>query len=450
MASQKQFFRFSLDESGLHDFFNSIEDRLNSHEERITKQDEIIRELQRLLREKPSFDDLDRMRDEIRMETNEKFTLVNIRLDKLENQMKDLQRVTDNLANRMDKLEESLDARFKEMQDKLDQQQKDLWKDINDKLDKIAALLPKDNGDHIGEIFARLKSVEDGNNATAKKLQATRDAVQTIASAFASLNNTTAALDGSLNRVLHASANHVKDNFSTIFDLLNKLQSDVEKLQALIEAPKPVRPPESDISGLYLRPPFTADWRDPPVLPKLQKFNRVSQAVDYIYDLVPRLQGYLNAMHDRMLDEEELFNRCADRFETDQALDDLQKQINELGGDLTELRRNLGKFASKADLANALKKLGYIDPDSNTAAGRIRCIACGREVPQITGAMSERDAIRQLGSAPNCVVTPSGHGVSQMFSNTEKIDSNGLIESPRSLRPFRASCSVRKKPRGAR
>jgi hypothetical protein len=89
--------------------------------------------------------------------------------------------------------------------------------------------------------------------------------------------------------------------------------------------------------------------------------------------------------------------------------------------------------------------------EGQTAVGRVKCMACGRDIPQVTGAITEAEAQRALGSAPNSMayksVGPAKVGI--VFQTKEGFDS-GIVESPRSIRPFkhpRANTQNKGKPR---
>jgi hypothetical protein len=89
------------------------------------------------------------------------------------------------------------------------------------------------------------------------------------------------------------------------------------------------------------------------------------------------------------------------------------------------------------------------DGATSTSIGIVKCIACGREMQQVAGAMTEDEASKLLGAAPNCVA--AGPQIAAPFSpiysasGSEAFDTAGLIESPRAVRPFRATISVRRK-----
>lgn len=91
-----------------------------------------------------------------------------------------------------------------------------------------------------------------------------------------------------------------------------------------------------------------------------------------------------------------------------------------------------------------------MNQEGQTAVGRMRCMACGREIPQVVGAITEDEAQRILGPPPNSQVyrgKTTNYGV--LYREKEGFDS-GIVESPRSIRPFKPATRVKKQPKNGK
>lgn len=87
--------------------------------------------------------------------------------------------------------------------------------------------------------------------------------------------------------------------------------------------------------------------------------------------------------------------------------------------------------------------LSSINHEGNTAIGRVKCIACGRDINQVTGASNEEELLKTLGNAPNSHTFQIGSRVvGVQYTNRDKFDS-AIIESPRSVRPFRPASQMK-------
>jgi hypothetical protein len=93
--------------------------------------------------------------------------------------------------------------------------------------------------------------------------------------------------------------------------------------------------------------------------------------------------------------------------------------------------------------------LNTLTQEGQTAVGRMKCMACGRDIPQVTGALTEAEAHRALGSAPNSMVYKAGAPakVGVVYQTKEGFDS-GIVESPRSIRPFKPASRAPASGRG--
>ena len=114
-----------------------------------------------------------------------------------------------------------------------------------------------------------------------------------------------------------------------------------------------------------------------------------------------------------------------------------------MAGRVDELKDCIEQTATREEINGMVEDIfNNMSQGGQTAVGRVRCIACGREIPQVTGATTEEDATRMLGQPPNSFVTGSKQASStslgMLYSKRDGFDSN-IIESPRSVRPFKPS-----------
>lgn len=209
-------------------------------------------------------------------------------------------------------------------------------------------------------------------------------------------------------------------------------------------------------------------WTDPPELPKLEQLQDMYSFVDYFYRFVPKLQAHLTAIHQKVVENaSELLGKC-DKALVEKMFEKFQNIVNEMRKRLNDLKDAVEHTASREEINQMVDDLLMrIGSDSETAAGCVKCIACGREVAIVTGARTEKDLQRILGTPPNSIVRsnqirsslnalPAGAGINVSIGNNNNginnsIKSNGvkvtytghdgfdseIIESPRSIRPAR-------------
>jgi hypothetical protein len=384
----------SLDDSAFQRVFGTFEDRLNRHEQ-------MILDLQRLLQDQPSREDLDNLKAELRLEFNEK-------LKALE------QRLKDTFEGRTAQLERQIQAQ----------------------LEGLAQL---------GEMEKRLRTIEDATMKTTKSVSDLHFQVQSVANGYGRINKRAIPLDENMEKPLNAVADLVTKNFESIFDALAKNQNDIAKLLKIAAEPKPEPKLEIDLSKLNPRPPFSASWEDPPIMPTVNKFETVNDAVAYIYEFLPVLQAHLLAIHGRVLDNVHDLSGVMDRDALEAFLEKLRRAILDMDDELSELRKGLGRGLTRAEVM-AMINQALLGNETETAAGSVRCIACGKETRQVCGATMETDTVRRLGVPPIALallsIVGGGH-VQPMYSNQEQMQS-AIQEAPHSVRPFRASCKVTK------
>lgn len=432
MSLPTSFFR--VDETAMREFSQLLVDRLDRHEQ-------MILDLQKKVDDKANLSDLDNLRLEMRKEMEENLAKTNQRIQKLENKVDRMENTLFEVKDKLNEIDSAIDKKIQQAEDKIrsafDSLIKELEQRMKDKLNDLDNLIPH-NEDSMANVLNKLKELENNVTTNSLKIQLTRESVQHIATAYAAINNLNASLDGSLPRVMKQTSDKITKNFVLLFDAITNMSSEIKCLK------NSKRPKEEfDISGLELRSGSVPNFQDPPKLPHLEKFGGVEDMVDYMYQLIPKLQGYLYSMHDKISENVNGIGKCAEKEATNTSFRSVNNDIEDLTADMNNIRNALAKVATRADLIGALKKFGsQSESDGSTAVGRVKCIACGRDIQQVTGAMHEEDAERQLGTPSNCLAT--GGSVGAMYSSIDGLD-GGLIESPRSLRPFKGSISAKRK-----
>jgi gas vesicle protein len=432
----KTLFNFSWDESGLSKFLTQVEEHLSRHDEEIS-------ELRRLLREKPSYSDYDRLRDELRHENDNHFSELELTFSRSNTAIEDLQQLHRDLNKRTDALTTSLSEQGSEMTEKLLTFSDKIENQIQTVKSEITQNMPPDLSSQVTELHTRLRTTEAKLDNTVGALRVVNDNLRQTANAFASLNRTTAVLGDSLEKTLSTTAEKVRDDITFLFESISKLTSEPKEPGSFGRAPR-LQPLDQELSQLHPKPDLHPSWRDSPHLPRLPHIGRIAESVAFQYEVMPPLQGHLNAIHDRLMETAEMYPR---RVEVQNVIDELTRRAEELDGEIADLRRALSRLISRAELHEILKKLTEQNEiNGATAFGRVKCVACGKAVVQVIGARTERDANRQLGPVTASIATGLRAGMGQVFGKPEGLDSV-LVESPRSVRPFKASLNVRKRNR---
>ena len=201
---------------------------------------------------------------------------------------------------------------------------------------------------------------------------------------------------------------------------------------------------EFDITSIHPYPPVAAHWRDPPELPPIHPFLNIGEVVDYIYRIVPRLQAHMTAMQAKIVENAGEISNKVERMVIEKMFEKFQTVISGLSKRVAELKEGYDRTPSRDEINSIVTSMiKMISQESQTSIGRLRCIACGREIPQVTGAMSEDEAINALGPVSNSTVfhvhEPSNIGV--RYGDTEHFDSE-IVEAPLSIRPNKISTQV--------
>jgi hypothetical protein len=421
MSLPDRLFNFSVDERLFRDLLQSFQDHLRVHDDQIEKLFAAQRDgaIVRLLGEKADKTDLEMRCGDLRT---------------------DLMAVLNSLRRDIDARVSSLELDASSTNGRLDH--------AETQLQTLQDLPRGPSAADFDRALSRLKEVESQSAAIATKLQSTRDAVQHVASAFGSIHQSRISIESGLQRGLRSTAEHIRNNFSLLFDGVSRLSSDVSRLT---DGPAGQRY-DTDFSTIDLRPAAPANFADPPKLPRLAKFRDVGDIVSYIYDTVPRLQGFLDAMHGKIAEVADIVPDLAVRAGVELTLAQLGSNVAELQRSVADVRVHVGRAATKGEVTAIARRLQGIqdgDAATSTSIGIVKCIACGREMQQVAGAMTEDEADRLLGAPPNCVAAAPQSDAPFVpiyaASGSEAFDTAGMIESPRAVRPFRATVAVRRK-----
>ena len=416
-----ELFRFSFDDSGVRKV-------LDSHTADLKRHEELIEEILKMLRDRPTFADLERMKEDIMKEMN--------------------QRIGD-LSDLVNNLQTTMDKRLQQMHDELT--------DLPDKIEKPSVNTDELNA-KIKELEDKIQLLENGVQNNTRYITDTKNDLQTMTNAYAAIIDRKAPLDNNLGMNLNATTQHIKEKFKEIMKKLEDHESRLnnQPQERVIEREIKNNVDYAalfDISHLNPDKEFKATWEMPPKLPTLQKFDSIVDNVDYTYKLIPKLQGYLYSMHDRM---DDLTANTKDYSGLENLLANLKDSIRAMERELNSLKNALKKSVSRQDVLDLLRE--QQEEITGTSIGSVKCIACGREVSQVAGAMSEIDALKTLGAPPNSIaVFGTTPRITQIYSSDTALDygnysartaDTGIIESPRSSRSYKAStCRVRRTPR---
>lgn len=492
MTGLGPYVRIQLDESFLDKAFKQVEVKLDRHEE-------MILELQKLLRDKADRTELQQLQEALLNEINSRFNDINNQLIALDSKYEE----------RFKQMEESFENRLVENANMVQLSMRQKLDDLEDKI-------PQSDENKIDALIARVENAEENISSNGKKLQLTRSSVQQIATSIATLNSTQANLDNTLPDTLNKSIKSVKDQFSDLYNEIEKLK-DKQQIQSIMErqtAPPPplvkipektkdtpppeiVKPqvaqsprdstsinktettivkqeppirqmqsprvektviyretttPDYDLTEIHPYPSMTVHWRDPPDLPAIRPFVNIGEVVDYVYRLVPKLQAHLYAMHGKVVENTGELTSKVDKSLVEKMFEKFQNVIAEMKNHVDDLKEAVEQTATRDEINDIIEDLfNSLNCESQTAIGRVKCIACGREIQSVAGALTEQEAARLLGNAPNSYVQKMQGGsppIGISYTNKDGFDS-AIVESPKSVRPYKPSyvSKGRKSPR---
>lgn len=500
MSKQKQpLIQLQLDQTFLGSTFQSLNDRLDKHEE-------MILELQNRIKNIPSHEDLKNFRNGLLKDIDAKNKKINEKINEIEenflNQIKEIEdSFSERLLENSNMLNLTIRRQFDQIKQKLpgvDGKNADMEKKIrnleryllkveknnqvtHDCLQQVASainlldntkIINSDTNDFDNDnsiqnsgdnnINNDDKKVDNSNNDTngdtSKGIKNQNDS-QNAKSNIASNNNIivdkSITLDENIYYTLKEPITTVNDNFHSLSKEIKSLKEKIEAQQSLIEKrPKemiqitqeshqPISN-EFDITSIHPYPAVVAHWRDPPELPVIHPFLNIGEVVDYIYRIVPRIQAHMTAMQAKIVENAGEISNKVERILIEKMFEKIQTVISGLSKRVAELKEGYDRTPSRDEINSIVTSMvKMISQESQTSIGRLKCIACGREIPQVTGAMSEDEALNSLGPVSNSTVfhvnAPSNVGV--RYGDTEHFDSE-IVEAPLSIRPNKISTQV--------
>jgi hypothetical protein len=313
----------------------------------------------------------------------------------------------------------------------------DVNKDIHTGIQNMNSQITEiKSDDRIPNLLSKSDSLAKKLTACDTQNQQNTSHLQTIASAFAALNKAQATLDASLPRTLLNATQHVTHTFTKIFEALRDLKTQVDN------PPPPPEPPRIDLSGLHPHDAEEVPFQETHSLPDLTEFTDIRDSVAYIYEAAPRIQAILNAHHSKI---EELDVRPPpEAVHSDENL--MQELVNKIrtamaamSRELNELRTSVEgtKTLTRADVARMIRDMQAPEDNDETAIGCVHCIACGREIRQVVGALPAEEVDKALGVPPSSVVRTSSTAgqLGQMFGTGSPLEH--IMDSPRAPRPIR-------------
>lgn len=419
-------FKLSFDDSGFQKIFLNFEKTLDRHEQ-------MILELQKLLNTKISKKDLDSAIEDLKHELTHDF---DNKLKQLENKLND----------KIDAIENDFENKFHDQFKRLENIQ-----EMSDKISELESEITKLK-DTVNQNAQSIQDISDKTKENSSKIDGDHQHIQAIASAYSSINHTTATLDDTLPKTMSDTSNYL---IVTLKQLLNgnaQLSRDLQTQSTKLNTPRITtcdNGTKIDLTTLTLRPSFSPSWKEDPMLPPLIKFGEIEDSVDYMYECLPKLQGYLSAMHDKVVDNSEQLSNLLNKDELDKNLEKFRQSIKDVKKELEELRRSLNRGLTRADVEQMISESIGVN-EQGGSIGTLKCIACGRELTQVTGAMTENEAVRRLGKPINSIAMYSTQGynyMGQLYSSPDLEKPDRIVESPRSMRP-RGTISVRKSFRG--
>ena len=483
LSDSEPLFRVNFDESVFRKLFAAIDDHLKLHDRQIA-------ELMKNMSNFATKDDLAKTKSEIGQEQDDKMKQLS---DSLEKKIDDdLKKANDMISDELKKANDQIADKVQQMQDQIEKNVADKIIDqMNNPESELGAnIMNKINDAQKGnetaeneqtgsDVKSEVENLKELVNQLKNQNDENRQFIQTIASAYAAVNKTEAELDPSLQRTLNTTSETIARNFKRIFDAL-KFQNQASSSGRLspsesgesgagtaargrganaqqaqfagpgrLDGPYPAEINLADLN--FVGSEIPADFNEVPQLPQIYKFDTLPESVQYLYDSFPKLQGYLKAMHDKLEDvannQDRMRASSGSSFDPsayDNLVNSVRKALNDMSADLDELRRSK-RGLSKADVMDIIRSMinqhQAMEPEE-TSVGYVKCIACGRDIRQVTGAMTEEQATRTLGAPPNSIVVNHDKSYGQVYGNSEQVD-RSFLDSPRSIRPPQKKNSLR-------
>ena len=279
MSSGKSFFKFSMDETSLHDFFSTAEERFRKYDTMIAAQNSKI-------------DSLSVKLESTKTQLEQQNPVLNKRIDELVPQVTNIGKEFEKYEQRMSELEQKFGAlqqhlaTFANIESEIKQV-------LKMELDSASESLVRS----IDNVAARVNSAEEKISALESENKCLNEDLARLKSESARLTKDveshTEALKATSERVSSIEVAHAQQ-FSGVDKNLESLKAEIAALKEKVNNPFPVRPPEPDFSLIEMHDVESFPVTGPAALPKLVRIRKVDDLVRYVYDFVPTLQGILD------------------------------------------------------------------------------------------------------------------------------------------------------------
>lgn len=463
--SAKPFFRFSSDESSLHSFFSTVEERFNHYNILISQQNDKITSLTAQMKIQT---EKNQICSRLQTETNNLNGRVKLIEESVNQNNEKIKKITSDLStlnltinSRLSDISQAVETKIQNSSSANENQYDSLYNQLSqhtkDLVKKSIASIAKS----VDEFSHKIQNItEESQNTRAQimnfnsQINENSKNIQMVREAFLSLN-TDSKKQSDLTPL--ATASYINKRFSAIFASIDEIKSAINELKS--------RPIEPDLSGVALRSDddnLSFDLSKPPLLPKLYKFGKISQAVDYIYELVPAIQAYMNAIYSKESSVK------LKEIENENDKKDHDKQFSELRYEIADIRSLMTNMATRDDI-NIIQRQnsrrgglnsssfngndsGSLNGPSNGGLGissAVRCIACGRELPSSNGynikqSMSNTTFPDEYSSSyisltvnPPSVNPPQNQRrMATTATNGSRKFNVGIVENPRSARSY--------------
>jgi hypothetical protein len=444
MTSELFKVNIALDDSAFLRLFGGAQKQLNKHEQSIL-------ELQRLLQDRVGRQELEKVQNDFRLELDKLRAELRQDFTQLKTETKaDREAVQTDNRGQLDHVKE-------DFQRNLDTLKEANQQAVADQISRLEELESRDAG-----LAARLQSIEEAATSVGQNWQELQTYIQFMATSYGRLNDTDIEVNPDMEKKVNAVADKVNNQFAMLFHAMSKHQTDIIKLCEAcgIEAESAgifqngqFAIPGSgsgfgmgmgiDLSELEPKPPLAVAWPEPPILPVTPKFESVNDSVAYLYDLCPAIQGHLSALHGQVLLNSEELSTTVDRNTLDPFLDKLRQAIIDIDEELSEMRAGIEANLTRPEVLQMIEK-AFRDNENETAAGSMRCLACGQTSRHVAGATIEPDTVRRLGVPTNTLALMSilgGNRIGPLYSGPEQLES-AIEEAPRSMRRGQSPAKV--------
>lgn len=371
--------------------------------------------------------------------------------------LKDLDEKGEKLNERMNKFEEKVQKHLHDLDDSFSQSLLEntnmLNISIRRKFDEMTKQIPGLSIDDTKFDKEKMDLLEQRIVTAEANAELNRDFIQQIASSIGRFNNSKIELDNKLYDSLKPPIVSVNDNIKALQIEIQALKDQMNAQSQLIErksipelanyvqtAKQENASVDFDITAIRPYPSMVAHWRDVPELPQIHPFLSIGEVVDYVYRIVPKLQAHLNAMQSHMVDEAAEVANKVDKPLIEKMFEKFQGMIYSISKRISELKDGYDKTASRDEINSIVEELlKVMTKDSQTSVGQLKCMACGREIPLVTGSMTEEEADNSLGPATSqTVFHVKSAKVGVRYGDTSHFDSE-IIEAPLSIRPAKVS-----------